>query len=78
MLPSNAGSKLYGYATPQEGSTPGRLVLNGWGALGVLLAWIAVVLVPASCSCGDGTPGPSGTGPRLRSPPPGRPSLSAW
>ena len=49
VLPSNAGAQLSAYATP-SGPDLGAsdvLVLNGWGGLGVMLAWIAVFLVPA-------------------------------
>lgn len=49
VLPSSAGSRLFAYASPGPdlGATGGALVLNGWGGFGVLLAWIAVFLVPA-------------------------------
>lgn len=49
VLPSSAGSRLFAFASPGPdlGATSGALVLNGWGGLGVLLAWIAVFLVPA-------------------------------
>jgi ABC-2 type transport system permease protein len=49
VLPSNAGAQLSTYASP---AGPGfgasdALVLNGWAGFGVLIAWIAVFLVPA-------------------------------
>jgi ABC-2 type transport system permease protein len=49
VLPSNAGGQLFRYASPVGpglGAADG-LVLNGWGGLGVMLAWIVVFLVPA-------------------------------
>jgi ABC-2 type transport system permease protein len=49
VLPSSAGSQLFRYAAdgaPDLG-TSDVLTLNGWGGLAVLLAWIAVFLVPA-------------------------------
>ena len=48
ILPSNAGAQLFTYAAP-AGPDLGAstLVLNGWGGFGIMLAWIAVFLVPA-------------------------------
>jgi ABC-2 type transport system permease protein len=59
LLPSAAGAQLHTYAPPAPSHTvsgPGGrgpaqvaadVVLNGWGGLGVLLAWILVALIPA-------------------------------
>lgn len=48
LLPSSAGGQLYAYATPRGGlDATDALVLDGWGGLLVLLAWIGVLLLPA-------------------------------
>ncbi|HEY8319657.1 MAG TPA: ABC transporter permease [Amnibacterium sp.] len=59
VLPSAAGGQLYAYASPSGAAAvtgPGGrraaqltadVVLNGWGGLGVLAAWILAALVPA-------------------------------
>jgi ABC-2 type transport system permease protein len=50
LLPSTAGAQLFTFAAPTGsdlGAAAQPLVLNGWGGLGVLVAWIAVFLVPA-------------------------------
>ncbi|MCU1474391.1 ABC transporter permease subunit [Amnibacterium sp.] len=57
LLPSAAGAQLHAYAAPGGTVTgPGGrgpvqatadVVLNGWGGLGVLVAWILVLLAPA-------------------------------
>jgi ABC-2 type transport system permease protein len=50
LLPSSAGGQLFTYAAPNGsdlGTATQTLVLNGWGGAAVLLAWIAVFLVPA-------------------------------
>ncbi|HEY0373319.1 MAG TPA: ABC transporter permease subunit [Amnibacterium sp.] len=57
VLPSAAGAQLYAYAAPAVTGAAGPgsrlaapaadIVLNGWGGLGVTLAWIAAALVPA-------------------------------
>lgn len=57
LLPSAAGGQLHAYAAPSGGAAVGPggraatasadVVLNGWGGLGVLVAWILVALVPA-------------------------------
>ncbi|HEV7624727.1 MAG TPA: ABC transporter permease subunit [Amnibacterium sp.] len=59
VLPSAAGGQLHTFAEPAATaalSGPGGraaaqstadVVLNGWGGLGVLVAWIVVALVPA-------------------------------
>jgi ABC-2 type transport system permease protein len=59
LLPSAAGAQLHAFAAPAGTATvsgPGGrgpaqaaadVVLNGWGGLGVLVAWILVALIPA-------------------------------
>jgi ABC-2 type transport system permease protein len=60
LLPSAAGAQLHTFAVPAGTATisgPGGrgpvqavadVVLNGWGGLGVLVAWILVALIPAA------------------------------
>ena len=59
VLPSAAGAQLHAFAAPAGtaavsgpgGRGPAQaaadVVLNGWGGLGVLVAWILVALIPA-------------------------------
>jgi ABC-2 type transport system permease protein len=56
VLPSAAGAQLHAYAAPAAATVTGPdgrtapspdVVLNGWGGLGVVVAWILVALVPA-------------------------------
>lgn len=60
VLPSAAGAQLHTYAAPAAGTatfgpgsrgpaaqTTADVVLNGWGGLGVLVAWVLVALIPA-------------------------------
>jgi ABC-2 type transport system permease protein len=51
FLPSNAGTRMYGYHAADAPTTPladGQLVLEPWQGLLVLLAWIVVLGVLAS------------------------------
>ncbi len=48
LLPASAGGQLYTYAAKPAVPAPADvLVLNGWGGLGVMLAWVLVALIPA-------------------------------